>query len=98
MKIYEATIYDYENDQNEFARLAVMDTETEQRYYDERKYDKLFQNSGYRDDDIFYYINQSEIPGKNNGRIMPGDVYDYITIRNIRLVCNRSRITTKERN
>lgn len=86
MKIYEANIYDKEANKNESVHLAVIETKAEQTHYDTEDYNDLFRNSGYDEEDIFYYISKSEIPEKNNGHIVPGDVYDYISILNARLV------------
>ena len=86
MKIYEANIYDKEANKNEAVHLAVIETEAEQEYYDAENYDALFRDSGYDDEDIFYYIRKSEIPEKNHGHIMAGDIYDYIGVLNARLV------------
>ena len=86
MKIYEANIYDKEANKNESVRLAVIETEAEQEHYDAEEYDALFRDSGYDDEDIFYYIRKNEIPEKNNGHIMSGDVYDYISVSRARLV------------
>ena len=86
MKIYEANIYDKEANKNESVHLAIIETEAEQEHYDAEDYDALFRNSGYADEDIFYYIHKSEIPEKNNGHIMAGDIYDYIGVLNTRLI------------
>lgn len=80
MKIYSAHIHDNESSKDETVNLAVIETESEQKHYDEENYDELFRNSGYDDNDIFYYVNKNEIPEKNNGHIMAGDVYDYIIV------------------
>ena len=86
MKIYKADIYDKEANKNESVRLAVIETKAEQEHYDAEEYDALFRDSGYDDEDIFYYIRKNEIPEKNNGHIMAGDIYDYIGVLNARLV------------
>lgn len=80
MKIYEAHIHDEESKRDENVNLAIIETESEQKHYDAEDYDELFHNSGYEDNDIFYYVNKDEIPEKNNGHIMAGDVYDYVIV------------------
>ena len=44
---------------NVSVRLAVIETEAEQEHYDAEEYDALFRDSGYDDEDIFYYIRKN---------------------------------------
>lgn len=80
MKIYNAVIHDREAGKNDTVNLAVLETDTEKKNYDAGDYDELFKNSGYEDEDIFYYVRNEEIPAGNNGQILAGDTYDFITV------------------
>lgn len=80
MKIYNVSIHDREAGKNDTVNLAVLETDAEKKSYDAGDYDALFKSSGYEDEDIFYYIRSEEIPAGNNGQILTGDTYDFITV------------------
>lgn len=89
MRIYNATIYDHEVEDTMDVVLAVLDTNKEKQLYDREDYDGLFKNlSYYGDDDVFYYINSSEIPAENNKEIRPGDKYDFFDIKTAELIAS----------
>lgn len=80
MKIYNTIIHDNEAGKEIPANIAVLETEDEKKAYDAENYDKLFEKSGYEDEDIFYFVRADEIPEQNNGHIVAGDDYDFIHI------------------
>lgn len=80
MKIYEATIDDREIKDTHDVTLVVLETANEKSLYEDESYDKLLEETGYEDDDIFYYIDAEDIPAENDGEIAEGDEYDFFSI------------------
>lgn len=80
MKIYEATIDDREIKDTHDVTLVVLETANEKSLYEDGSYDELLEETGYEDDDIFYYIDAEDIPTENGGEIAEGDDYDFFSI------------------
>lgn len=84
MRIYEVLVYDSEIEKEQTVNLAVLETREEQDAYLDERYDELFQNSIFEDEDVFYYINIEQI-NNPNGNPAPG-TYDFFTIEEARLL------------
>lgn len=84
MRIYEVLVYDSEIEKEQIVNLAVLETREEQDAYLDERYDELFQNSIFDDEDVFYYINIEQI-NNPNGNPAPG-TYDFFTIEEARLL------------
>lgn len=82
MKIYEVLVYDSEIEKEQTVNLAVLETRKEQDAYLDERYDELFQNSVFNDEDVFYYINIEQI-AKPDGNPSPG-TYDFFTVEEAR--------------
>lgn len=82
MKIYEVLMYDSEIEKEQTVNLAVLETRKEQDAYLDERYDELFQESTFNDEDVFYYISSSEI-NNPDGNPAPG-TYDFFTIEEAR--------------
>lgn len=84
MRIYEVLVYDSEIEKEQTVNLEVLETREEQDAYLDERYDELFQNSIFDDEDVFYYINIEQI-NNPNGNPAPG-TYDFFTIEEARLL------------
>lgn len=82
MKIYEVLVYDNEIEKEQTVNLAVLETRKEQDAYLDERYDELFQNSVFNDEDVFYYINIEQIANPD-GNPSPGN-YDFFTVEEAR--------------
>lgn len=80
MKVYGVTFKDSEAGCTDTAYIAVLESDSDEKLYDSGEFDALFEGSELEDDDIFYYVRHEEIPDRNKGQILAGDVYDYITV------------------
>lgn len=56
MKIYDVKVFHKETNQTEYVYIAKLESELEQALYDNEMYEELFNDNGWKDEDIAFYI------------------------------------------